>query len=75
MSLRDWWNRMIGDRNETAAERETERTQPSEDERRHVAESADELEADEFTGGHLGGVHPDRLLDDGRPHAQDEPPR
>ena len=27
MSLREWWNRMLGDRRETAAERETERAQ------------------------------------------------
>jgi hypothetical protein len=75
MSLKDWWNRMRGDREETATERETERTQPSADERRHVTESADELEGDEFAGGHLGGVHPDRLLGDGRPRPEDQPPR
>jgi hypothetical protein len=74
MSLRDWWNRMLGDRRETAVEREAEREQRSSDEKRHVGESADELEGDEFAAEHLGGVHPDRLLGDGKPPAQDEPP-
>lgn len=75
MSLRDWWNRMLGDRRETATEREAEREQRSADEKRHVSESADELESDELAAEHLGGVHPDRLLGDGKPHADDEPPR
>ena len=66
---------MLGDRRETATERATEREQRTADEREHVSESADELEADEFVGGHLGGIDPDRLLSDGRPRPQDEPPR
>ena len=66
---------MLGDRRETATERATEREQRTVDEKEHVSESADELEADEFVGGHLGGIDPDRLLGDGRPRPQDEPPR
>jgi hypothetical protein len=75
MSLRDWWNRMLGDRRETADERVVDRERQTADERAHVSESADELEADEFAAEHLGGVDPDRLLPGGKPPAQDEPPR
>jgi hypothetical protein len=75
MSLREWGNRMLGDRRETAEEREREREERGADEREHVSESADELEADEFAAEHLGGVDPDRLLPGGKPPAQDEPPR
>jgi len=75
MSLRDWWNRMLSDRRDTATEHATEREKQTADEREHVSESADELEADEFAGGHLGGIDPGRLLDDGRPRPEDEPPR
>ena len=66
---------MLGDRRETAEERQREREQRGADEREHVSESADELEADQFAGGHLGGIDPDRLLPGGKPPAQDEPPR
>ena len=38
-------------------------------ERRFVEESVDDRQADEFVGEHLGGVDPNRLLDD------DAPPR
>jgi hypothetical protein len=75
MGLGDWWNRMLGSRSKTADEREKEREQRTADEQAHVSESADELESDEFAAEILGGVHPDRLLGDGRPPAQDEPPR
>ena len=66
---------MLGDRRDTATEREAEREQRSAEEKEHVSETADELEADEFVGGHLGGIDPDRLLGDGRPRPEDEPPR
>jgi len=67
---------MRSDRRETAEEREREREQRTADEREHVGESADELEGDEFVGGHLGGIDPDRLLPGGEPPApQDAPPR
>ena len=65
---------MLGDRRETATERETEREHTTEEEREHVTETADELEADEFVGGHLGGIDPARLVDDGAPPREDRPP-
>ena len=67
---------MLGDRRETAEERERDREFRTAEEREHVTESADELEADAFAGGHLGGIDPDRLLPGGGPPpAQDAPPR
>jgi hypothetical protein len=67
--LRDLWNRLMGRERDAAIKRETEREQMSPDERRFEEESVDDIQADAFVGEHLGGIDPDRLLDD------DEPPR
>lgn len=54
---------------DAAIKRETEREQMSPDEQRFEEESVEDIQADAFVGEHLGGINPDRLLDD------DEPPR
>ena len=55
--------------NAAAVKRETEREQMSPAERRITGESVDDIQADGFVGEHLGGVDPERLIED------DEPPR
>jgi len=66
--MRDRCKRLMGRNREEAAERETERERGSPAERRHAAESVEDLQADESVAEHLGGVEPERL-------AEDEPPR
>jgi hypothetical protein len=58
-------------RRETAAavDREVEREQMSPAERRFEEESVDDIQADAFVSEHLGGINPERLIED------DEPPR
>jgi len=64
-----FWDRLFGRRRDAAVRREAEEEQMSPAERRFVEESVDDRQADEFVGEHLGGVDPNRLLDD------DAPPR
>jgi hypothetical protein len=52
-----------------AVEREIEREQMSRAERRFTRESVEDHQAEGFVGEHLGGIDPERLLED------DEPPR
>jgi hypothetical protein len=67
--LRDLWNRLMRRENDAAVKRETELEKMSPAERRFEKESVEDHQADSFVGEHLGGINPDRLLDD------DEPPR
>jgi hypothetical protein len=53
----------------SAVEREIEREHMSPAERRFTRESVEDHQAEGFVGEHLGGVDPERLLED------DEPPR
>jgi hypothetical protein len=67
--LRGLWNRLMArERDETAAV-EAEREHMSPAERHFSKESIDDYQADEVVGERLGGIEPDRLLD------EDEPPR
>ena len=52
-----------------AVERKTELDRMSPAERRFEEESVEDHQADSFVAEHLGGINPERLLDD------DEPPR
>jgi hypothetical protein len=65
--LRDLWNRIMGRSREEAIERETEREQGSPAERRLASESVEDFQADEFVTEHLGGVDPERLVEDEPP--------
>jgi len=59
----------MGRERDGAIKRETEREKMSPAERRFEEESVDDIQADAFVSEHLGGINPERLLDD------DEPPR
>ena len=59
----------MGREREAAIKHETEREQMSPDERRLEEESVEDIQADAFVGEHLGGINPERLIED------DEPPR
>jgi hypothetical protein len=67
--LRDLWNRLMRRESAAGIKRETEREKMSPAEQRFEEESVEDIQADAFVGEHLGGINPDRLLDD------DEPPR
>ena len=67
--LRSIWDWLVGRTRDSAGLREAEREQMSPAERRLSEESIDDFQADEFTGEHLGGIEPGRMLD------EDEPPR
>jgi hypothetical protein len=67
--LRDVWNRLVGRRRAETVEREAELAQMSPAERRFAEEGIEEIQADEFVSGELGGINPERLLD------EHEPPR
>jgi hypothetical protein len=54
---------------DAAVEREAEREHMSPAERRFEEESVDDIQADAFVSEHLGGINPERLIED------DEPPR
>ena len=54
---------------DAAIKRETEREKMSPAEQRFEDESVEDIQADAFVGEHLGGINPERLLED------DEPPR
>ena len=66
--LRDLWSRVRGRGRDAAVAREAEEEQMSPAERRFVDERVEDHQAEDFVGGHLGGIRPERLLDD------DEPP-
>jgi hypothetical protein len=57
---------LTGSRREEAIRREEDRERDSPSERRRLGESVDDIQADEFVTGHLGG-HPDDELGEGRP--------
>jgi hypothetical protein len=67
--LRGLWSRLMGRSRDAAVAREAEEEHMSRAERRFVDESVEDHQADEFVGEHLGGIRPERLLD------EDEPPR
>jgi hypothetical protein len=67
--LRDLWNRLVGRGEAAAEEREAEREQMSPGERHFAAESVEDMQADEFVSEHLGGIEPERLVE------EDDPPR
>jgi hypothetical protein len=67
--MRGFWDRLIGRRRDAAARREAEEEQMSPAERRFVNESVEDHQADEFVEEHLGGIDPNRLLE------EDQPPR
>ncbi len=70
------WNRLVRGRRDAAIDREVEKDTMSPEERHFAEESVEDMQADEFTGEHLGGISPERLLDVGEPPpAQDEPPQ
>jgi hypothetical protein len=66
--LRNLWNRIMGRSQEEVIERETERERGNSAERRFASESIEDYQADESVQEHLGGIDPDRLI-------EDEPPR
>ena len=59
----------MGRERDAAIKRETEREHMSPAERRVEEESVDDIQAAAFVGEHLGGINPERLIED------DEPPR
>lgn len=59
----------MGRERDAAIKRETELEQMSPGERRFEEESVEDIQGDAFVGEHLGGINPDRLLED------DAPPR
>ena len=65
--LRDVWDRLVGRRRAETVERETELEQMSPAERRFAEGGVEDMQADEFVSGHLGGINPERLLDDDKP--------
>ena len=46
---------------------EAEREKMSPEERRFSEESVDDIQADAFVSEHLGGIDPERLIEDDRP--------
>jgi hypothetical protein len=66
-TLKDLLDRLLGKRSAAAVEHEVEAEQMSPAERRAVGESIDDRKADAAAGEHLGGIDPDRLLDDDTP--------
>jgi len=73
--LREFWNRLTGRRAKSAADHDARLRQMSPEERRLAEQWVEDTQADEFAEQQLGGVDPARLIDDGRPRAEDEPPR
>jgi hypothetical protein len=67
--LRNLWNRLVGREEAAAEKREAELEQMSPAERHFASESVEDVQADEFVSEHLGGIEPERLVD------EDEPPR
>jgi hypothetical protein len=68
------WNRVTRRSHEATVERETELEQMSPEERSFAEESVEDHESEEFAGGHLGGIDPERLLGGDRPPSGDVPP-
>jgi hypothetical protein len=66
-----FWDRLLGRRREAAVRREAEEEQMSPAERRFVEESVEDHQADAFIEEHLGGVDPNRLVEDDRPPRDD----
>jgi hypothetical protein len=67
--LRNLWNRLVGRSEAAAEEHEAEREQMSPAERHFAGESLEDVQADEFVSEHLGGIEPERLVN------EDDPPR
>jgi hypothetical protein len=67
--MRGIWERLTARRRAAAIRREAQEEQMSPEERRFIDEGVEGNQADEFVEEHLGGIDPNRLLDD------DEAPR
>jgi hypothetical protein len=52
---------------DAAVEREAEREKMSPAERRFEEESVDDIQAEAFVSEHLGGINPERLIEDDEP--------
>ena len=65
--LGELWDRLVRRRRVAAIAHETEKKQMSPAERRRADESIDDLQADEFVSEHLGGIDPERLIDEDKP--------
>jgi hypothetical protein len=65
--LGDLWARLMRRRGEATVAHETEREHMSPAERRVTGESVDDIQADEFVKGRLGGIDPERLLGEDKP--------
>ena len=61
------WTRFLARRRGAEERRETEDAGMSKAERRFTHENVEGHQADEFVESQLGGIDPQRLLDDGRP--------
>jgi hypothetical protein len=64
--FRGLWARLKGARRDEAIRREEDREHGSPSERHRLTESFDDLQADEFVTGHLGGKPKDEF-GEGRP--------
>jgi hypothetical protein len=62
-----FWSRFVTRRRAAEERRETEDAGMSKAERRFTQETVEGHQADEFVESQLGGIDPQRLLDDGRP--------
>jgi hypothetical protein len=52
---------------DAAVQREAERERMTRAERRFEEESVDDIQADAFVSEHLGGINPERLIEDDEP--------
>lgn len=62
--MASFWKKLIRRREDAAEHRAEEESRESPAERRFAEEAVEERAADEFVEEHLGGVDPDRLIDD-----------
>jgi hypothetical protein len=60
----NFWKRLMGRRDAAAARRAEEARNETPAERREAAEGVEGVAADEFVQEGLGGVDPNRLIDD-----------
>jgi hypothetical protein len=65
--VRELWQRLVRRGDEAAIAREAERERMSPAERHFAEESFEDHQADAFVEQQLGGVEPNRLLDDESP--------
>jgi hypothetical protein len=62
--LKEFWSKLTGGRRAASAERAQEWEHMSPEERRFMSESVEDHTADEEAEAHLGGIDPDRFLED-----------